>query len=421
MSQGRFGAYGEQAGPLVGPFRDLHQHQTWPFVLPRDAREFPPAEAGVAAYVTPNWSGVLGWYGWFFGCMLAVALRGFLPRACMCLLRLVHPLRDSGTRSGDKPKDDSENVPVSAVLASTLVARVHERVSTLFAGPPDGLVKAFEIAKTLPLLFLVLQPTFLLSYVCETPAVLATLNGFGPWGHTPIALEVPLNNAHLLRQGMSDPQAMAIWVMTMAMPSAPYFIGLISLELASVLFHFVNMDELAQRGFRFKGFFASLLLGFVWASYEAQTMAVIRLWNSPYDAADMTANMLNATFPQRWSDPAGPENLWCSIPSGSNLVRLIASGHFLCMLPFIASFTPPVGTIAARALPAVRVVARCVSEPSVLATGPPVAADVSAIRLDQPAVATHEPVEDSAAPMEAAVGAASSSASAPRYTISVDG
>jgi hypothetical protein len=76
-------------------------------------------------------------------------------------------------------------------------------------------------------------------------------------------------------------------------------------------------------------------------------MTVIRLWNSPFDPADASANRLNATFPQRWSDPAGPEVLWCSVPSGSALVRLVATVHFLCMLPFLIALTPPIGALAA--------------------------------------------------------------------------
>ena len=85
---------------------------------------------------------------------------------------------------------------------------------------------------------------------------------------------------------------------------------------------------------------ASALLALAWAGYEAQVFAILRLWNSEYEPSDRSANLLNQSHPQVWFDANGPEELWCNIPSGGTLVRLVALVHILLALPFLIAGTP---------------------------------------------------------------------------------
>lgn len=252
-----------QSLPTTGPFLDVRAQMLWPLSIPANENSFPPTSAGVSAHVIVSAESALSWYGPLFGFILAVALRGLLPRACVRALRFVHPKRAHALHGLAEPED--EHAHVATVRTSTLVARVHERISSVLDDPPGGLSKALEMTKSLPVLFLVLQPTYLTSYLCETPAVLAGVNGFAPWGHTPTGAEARLNYAHIARQGHSDKAVMAIWLMSWVQPSTPTYIALIAAELMSVVFHLVNMGELAQPHFRVKGLVASALLGAAWA------------------------------------------------------------------------------------------------------------------------------------------------------------
>jgi hypothetical protein len=211
----------------------------------------------------------------------------------------------------------------------------------------EGLGTAVEIAKTLPILFLVIQPTYLSAYVCEMPRVLLTgepnhppAPGFAPWGHVPTGQEVPFNYQHISRAGLTDKQVMAMFALSWVAPSQPYYVAIIALELASAAFFLSNAGSTFRPHFRVKAVLASALLALAWAGYEAQVFAILRLWNSEYDPSDRSANLLNQSHPQVWFDVNGPEELWCNIPSGGTLVRLVALVHILLALPFLIAGTP---------------------------------------------------------------------------------
>ena len=224
----------------------------------------------------------------------------------------------------------------------------------------EGLESAVEIAKTLPILFIVIQPTFLSSYVCEIPKVLLTgeassgigaAPGFAPWGHIPTAAETPFNFQHISRAGLTDKQVMAMLVLSHLSPNMAFFIGLIALELVSATFFLANKGNTFRPNFRVKAVIASLALALAWGSYEAQVFEIVRLWNSEYDPSNLSANLHNQSHPQVWFDINGPEELWCNIPSGTLLVRLVALVHILLALPFLVAGTPSIGELWSSSAP----------------------------------------------------------------------
>ena len=302
----------------------------------------PSASAALAGHVYIPTDQVLSWYGPITAGVLLIALRGLLPTRLQPLVKgaiaaVCRP--EANVDLEEHKEEDAKHAgsrcphPASCHPAWRCTRPRRTRC--------EGLGTAIEIAKTLPILFLVLQPTYLSSYVCEMPRVLAeTAPGFAPWGHVPTGQEVPFNYQHMSRAGLDDKQVMAMFALSWVAPSMPYNIALISLELASAAFFLANSGSTFRPHFRVKAVLASILLALAWAYYEAQVFRIVRLWNSEYDPNDHTANLLNQSHPQVWSDANGPEELWCSVPSGGLLVRLVALVHILLALPFVIAGTP---------------------------------------------------------------------------------
>ena len=343
--------------PCTAGFTDLPFQALWPAAPPAETLrslftgETPSASAAVTGHVITPFEVLLAWYGPILAVVLLVALRGLLPT---CL----HPLVKCAITAVCRPEtngDLEEHVEEDAKHSSSRCpcpACCHPawRCTRPRRTRCEGLGTAVEIAKTLPILFLVIQPTYLSAYVCETPRVLLVgepnepnspaAPGFAPWGHVPTGLEVPFNYQHFSRAGLSDKQVMAMYAISWVAPSQPYFVAIIALELSSAAFFLANSGSIFRPHFRVKAVLASFLLALAWAGYEAQVFSILRLWNSEYDPSDHSANLLNQSHPQVWFDVNGPEELWCNIPSGGLLVRLVALVHILLALPFLIAGTP---------------------------------------------------------------------------------